>query len=116
MSFKRYYKRIEQSIDAKDFFKLFQKFAKYYIKILQADFENEDVKKLISIINGENMFETYPYLLEVLDDVENGRLTEETFIQLLNTVISFINEQRNGNFTSSINFANLSHEINQRIN
>ena len=62
------------------------------------------------------MQETYPYLLEVLDDVENGRLTDETFVQLLNTVIAFIKEQRNGNFTSTISFANLSHEINQRIN
>lgn len=61
------------------------------------------------------MQETYPYLLEVLDDVESGRLTEETLIQLLNTVIAFINEQRSGNFSSTIDFANLSHEINQRI-
>lgn len=115
MSFKRYYKRMTQNISVEEFFSHIKKFAEHYIKILRANFENEEVKNLIFTINNEKMFETYPYLLEVLDDVENNRLTEETSIQLLNTVIAFINEQRNGNFTSSINFANLSHEINQRI-
>lgn len=116
MSFKRYYKRLEPNMKVEDFFRHIEKFAKYYLKILQADFENEEVKSLVATINEGDMQETYPYLLEVLDDVENGRLTDETFVQLLNTVIAFIKEQRNGNFTSTINFANLSHEINQRIN
>lgn len=116
MSFKRYYKRLAPNMDIKDFFKHIEKFAEYYIKILQADFANEEIKSLITTINEGDMQETYPYLLEVLDDVESGRLTEETLIQLLNTVIAFINEQRSGNFSSTIDFANLSHEINQRIN
>ena len=115
MSFKRYYKRFAPNMNIEDFFKHIEKFAKYYIKILQADFANEEIKSLVSTINEGNMQETYPYLLEVLDDVESGRLTEETLIQLLNTVIAFINEQRSGNFSSTIDFANLSHEINQRI-
>lgn len=84
-------------------------------KFYKTDFTNEEIKSLVSTINEGNMQETYPYLLEVLDDVESGRLTEETLIQLLNTVIAFINEQRSGNFSSTIDFANLSHEINQRI-
>ncbi len=61
------------------------------------------------------MQETYPYLLEVLDDVESGRLTEETLIQLLNTVIAFINDQRSCNFSRKIDFATLRHENNQTI-
>lgn len=116
MSFKRYYKRLVPNMGIENFLKHIEKFARYYIKILQADFKNEEVKSLITTINEHGMQETYPYLLEVLDDIENGRLTDETFIQLLNTVISFIKEQRTGNFSSTINFANLSHEINQRIN
>ena len=116
MSFKRYYKRLKPAIGSEKFFAHIEKFAKYYIKIIQADFENEKVKKLVTTINDGDMQETYPYLLEVLDDVEDRRLTEDTFIQLLNTVIEFIKEQRSNDFVSSVNFANLSHEINQRIN
>ena len=116
MSFKRYYKRLTQNMEIEDFFKHIEKFAKYYVKILKADFSDENIQSRIAVINQGDMQETYPYLLEVLDDVENNRLTEETFVQLLDTVIAFINEQRSGNFTSDIDFANLSHEINQRIN
>ena len=61
------------------------------------------------------MYETFPYLLEVTDDYSNGRITDETFCQLLDTVILFIAEQRSGSFESAINFGNLSHEINRKM-
>lgn len=116
MSFKRYYLRLKNSnISSENIFKNIEKFANYYIKIINADFENSEIKDLITTINNNDMHETYPYLLEVLEDYTNGTITEETLIQLLKTVINFINEQRNNNFVSTINFAKLSQEINQRI-
>lgn len=114
-SFKRFYQRMNVYQQPKEIFKTIEKFAKHYIQIIQADFENFEIKKLVTTINEQNMHETYPYLLEVLDDYKAGRLTEETLIELLTTVIKFIEEQRQGHFTSTIDFANLSHEINQRL-
>lgn len=103
-------------MNIEDFFKHIEKFAKYYIKILQADFANEEIKSLVSTINEGNMQETYPYLLEVLDDVESGRLTEETLIQLLNTVIAFINEQRSGNFQAQSTLQTLATKLIKEFN
>ena len=61
------------------------------------------------------MYETFPYLLEVMDDYETGRISPKTFTDLLNNVILFIAEQRSGNIQSNINFASLSGEIAKRI-
>ncbi len=116
MSFKRYYLRMMNSGQTQiEFFEKVKEIAKNYIKISTADFENPDIKERIQIIKNNNMYETFPYLLEVTDDYMNERITGETFIQLLDTVILFVSEQQNGTINSTINFANLSHEINKRI-
>lgn len=116
MSFKHYYLRmISGGQSPEDFFKNMKNVAKNYIKISTANFENIKIKQRIQTLKDNNMYETFPYLLEVTDDYENERITEETLCQLLDTVILFVAEQKTGNFESMINFANLSHEINMRI-
>ena len=116
LSFKRYYLKLTNSnVSSKNMFENIEKFANYYLKILNADFENTEIKNLITTINTNHMHETYPYLLEVIEDYSNGNITEETLIQLLHTVINFIEEQRNKDFVSTIDFEKLSQEINQRI-
>lgn len=116
LSFKRYYLKLTNAnVSPKNIFENIDKFANYYIKIINANFENTEIKNLITTINENNMHETYPYILEVIEDYSNGNITQETIVQLLNTVINFIEEQRNNNFISTINFAKLSQEINQRI-
>lgn len=116
MSFKHYYLRMINNGQTPDeFFNSMKNVAKNYIKISTANFENLEIKQRIQTIKDNNMYETFPYLLEVTDDYENGRITEETFCQLLDTVILFVAEQKSGDFESIINFATLSHEINTRI-
>ncbi|MBR1680611.1 hypothetical protein IJ707_02350 [bacterium] len=116
MSFKRFYLRMlnaGQTID--DFFKNVKRIAEIYIKLSTANFENKEIQQRIQTIKDNNMYETFPYLLEVTDDYLNKRITEETLSQLLDTLILFVAEQKSGNFESMVNFANLSHEINRRI-
>ncbi|MBR1943071.1 hypothetical protein IJ843_04995 [bacterium] len=116
LSFKRYYLRtVNSGATPKSLFDNLKNSAKYYIKISTANFENVKIKQRIQTIKDNNMYETFPYLLEVTEDYSNGRITPETFCELLDTVILFVAEQRSGNFESMINFANLSHEINKRI-
>lgn len=116
ISFKKYYLRmLANGITIEDLFKTLKNTAKNYIKISTADFNNKNIKQRIVTIKENNMYETFPYLLEVTDDYLNDRITDETFCQLLDTVILFIAEQRSGNYESSINFATLSHEINLKI-
>lgn len=117
MSFKRYYLRmINAGKSHEEFFKYIKEIASNYIKISTANFENNEIKQRIITIKNNNMYETFPYLLEVTDDYFNGRITDETLRQLLDTVILFVAEQKSGNNDNLINFGNLSHEINRRIN
>lgn len=116
MSFKRYYLRITNAGQTPtNLFKSIKSAAGHYIKISTANFDNKEISDRIQTIKDSNMYETFPYLLEVTDDYENKRITAETFCQLLDSVILFIAEQRNGSYKSMINFANLSHEINLRM-
>ena len=116
MSFKKYYQRmINADTTIEDLFISLKNSARQYIKISTANFENKEIKQRIITIKENNMYETFPYLLEVTDDYSNGRITDETFCQLLDTVILFIAEQRSGSFESAINFGNLSHEINRKM-
>lgn len=114
-SFKKYYLRMLKNKSTKELFESLKNSAFQYIKISTANFENKEIKQRIITIKDNNMYETFPYLLEVTDDYSNGRITDETFCQLLDTVILFIAEQRSGSYESTINFGNLSHEINQRM-
>lgn len=115
-SFKNYYKKmIKSGIKPEAIFKIIETSAKYYIKISTANFENPTIKDKIMTIKENNMYETFPYLLEVMEDYESDRITTETFSEILNNLILFIAEQRSGNFESIINFAGLSQEINRRI-
>lgn len=115
-SFKKYYLRlIKTNMPVEKLFESLKLSAKQYIKISTANFENKQIKERIITIKENNMYETFPYLLEVTDDYSNGRITDETFCQLLDTVILFVAEQRSGNYTSAISFGNLSHEINRKM-
>lgn len=116
LSFKKYYlKMINAGQKPEIFFASLKNTAGYYIKISKAEFENKDIATRIETIKNSNMYETFPYLLEVTEDYENNRITAETFCQLLDNVILFIAEQRSGGFESIINFANLSREITLRM-
>lgn len=116
MSFKRFYLRmINAGQSPENLFTSIKRTAGYYIKISTAGFDDKEISNRIQTIKDSNMYETFPYLLEVTDDYENKRITAETFCQLLDNVILFIAEQRSGNYKSMINFANLSHEINLKM-
>lgn len=115
-SFKRYYlKMINSGLSLKNLFDVIKTSAEHYIKISNVDFGNAEIEKRIHTLKDNNLYETFPYILEVTDDYENKLITAETFCQLLDTVILFIAEQKSGGFKSTINFGNLSHEINCRM-
>lgn len=108
MSFKRYYiKALKSGKTPAKIFESLKNFAKYYIKISTANFENKEIKKRIQTIKDNNMYITFPYLLEITDEYMNKKMPEETYCKMLDNVILFVAEQRSGNFESIINYANL---------
>lgn len=90
------------------------KYAQYYLKIIDADFDDSTIKEQVTTLNESNGKDSYPYLMEVLDDLDNSHITQEIFLEILKMINSFISQKKEGTI-STFNFANLSKEINKKL-
>jgi hypothetical protein len=113
--FKSYFAKISKYQDTKTIIKNMCKYAQYYLKIVNAYFENEEIKNQIIILNQNNGKDAYPYLMEVLDDLENGHLNTELFLEILTMINLFITKRQEDPINSTIDFANLSKELNKML-
>lgn len=115
-NFKTYFYKISKYQDSNMILENMHKYALYYIKILRADFESEEVKEQIRILNSQDGKDTYPYLMEVLDDLENAHINESAFINILMMINLFIKSRQEITVSNvSIDFASLSKELNKMI-
>ncbi len=113
MSFKHYYlKALKSGKNSAELFEELKNSANHYIKISTANFENKEIKKRIQTIKDNNMYITFPYLLEITDEYMNKKMSEKTYCEMLDNVILFVAEQRSGNYESIINYANLQNNSN----
>lgn len=113
-SFKNFYYRLAQYQPGDVIVQNIYKYARFYLQILRSDFEDFEVQKQFIMINENGGQDAYSYLMEVLDDVENGHIQYEVFLDILNMVNAFItNRKETGDDT--ISFANLSNELNRMI-
>ena len=62
------------------------KYAKYFLMLRLEYIENENFARSISVINAYEAWDVYPFLLEVMDDWENGRIDEGALLNMLNMV------------------------------
>lgn len=113
-NFKNYYHSIEDFQSIQSIVQNLCKYARYYLKFLKADFEDEEIRNQILTINQNNGYDTYPYLMEVLDDFNNSHIEKSAFLDILLMMNSFI-ESREGNGEMNMNFASLSMELNKRL-
>jgi hypothetical protein len=66
-------------------------FAKYYNKLINPENEGDkEIKEQINYIKKLGSNVTYPFLLRVYDDFENDVIDKKTFINVLETVQSFV--------------------------
>lgn len=88
----------------------------YYLRILFAQLKDEDIKSKISTINDLHAQDAYPFLMEVFEDYEFAHINRAMLLEILDTVIGFINE-RNSKKPSQValSFAGLSSEINKML-
>ncbi len=92
------------------------KYLKYYDIIINEKSKNEKINNLLHKINKTNSKEAYPYLMEVFEDYEYARINTDLLIEILNTVILFINHQNDEKISSIVkNFNQLSDEINKML-
>lgn len=115
-NFKTYFDTIAEYQSKKSIIENIYKYSEFYLKIIQSDFEDEEIKNQIEMINQNNGQDTYPYLMEVLDDLENSHINQDIFIDILNTLNSFILDRTGENSEDmKMNFASLSIELNKML-
>jgi len=114
--FKNYFAKISAYQSPKQIMNYIKKYSDFYLKIVQADFEDSEIQEQIKMINENNGHDSYPYLMEVLDDFENHLIEREAFLNLLNTINSFIiKRNEDGQSDATISFASLSGELNKML-
>lgn len=115
-NFKNYYAQISHYLDKNTIEEHILKYSKYYIKIFNADFEHSEIKTQIETLNQNDGQDAYPYLIEVLDDLDSGNINEEIFVEILNMVNAFVLKRRENPLEEvSLDFASLSRELNKML-
>lgn len=115
-NFKYYYYTISKYKDTKAIIDDMFKYSKYYLKIINADFENMEIKEQITILNDIKAKDTYPYLMEVMDDLENSHIDNDAFLNILNMINRFINNRKENTISElEIDFSKLSKELNKML-
>lgn len=91
-------------------------YSKRYVRIAFSKAEDPEINQILTDINTLKVDVAYPFLLELYDDYEQGRLTREGFLEALKLVESYVFRRAIcGIPTNSLNktFANLGKEINK---
>ena len=114
--FKSYFNKMENFQDAKTITLNICKYAQYYLKIINADFENLEIKEEITILNNNNGNDAYPYLMEAVGDLENGHIHQDMFLDILRMINSFIISRiEDPDCPLKVDFASLSTELNKML-
>lgn len=115
-NFKSYISKISKYLTFEKVIENMCKYAGYYIKIVDSNFEDAGIKELITNINKNKGQDSYPYLMEVLDDLENEHINKEVFSDILMMINSFVkNRQENSLSDVTIDFTSLSKELNKML-
>lgn len=89
-------------------------YSKRYVRIAFSKAEDREINAILEDINTLKVDVAYPFLLELYDDYEQGKLTRPEFIEALKLVESYVFRRAVcGIPTNSLNktFANLSKEL-----
>ncbi len=92
------------------------RYSSYYKKITSGNIADEDIKEKIDKINEYGAKDAYPFLMEVFEDYDYAHINKHMLMEILNTVIGFIEERNSANPSKmALSFAGLSNEINKMM-
>lgn len=116
INFVEFYRTAEKFQKKDLIIKNLMRYSVYYLKILFAKLTDDEIRLRIKKINAYDATDSYPFLMEVFEDYENANINRTMFLEILDTVINFI-EARNSAKPSQValSFAGLSTEINKML-
>ena len=89
------------------------RYAKYYLILRLEYIDDIDIAKCISIINSYEVWEVYPFMLELTDDYENGRIDKSSLLEMLHMVEDLAYRKLQGD--ESIDLRALGIDINKML-
>lgn len=114
--FKNYYYKMSKYQDTQTILNEIFKYSKYYLRIINAEFDSEEIREQITKLNENGGKDTYPYLMSVLDDLENSHINTGAFLNILKMVNLFIKSREENSISGvDIDFSNLSKELNRML-
>ena len=112
-SFVDYFETMMQYISEDTIMKNLKRSAMLYFNILNVNVKNDDIRKAFINIKRHAGEDTFPYILTVYEDFYTGNISENTFIEILNTIDEYlINRQNSG---KNIDFNELVQYLNALI-
>ena len=92
------------------------RYSVYFLKLEFSNISDPQIREKIEEINTFGAKDAYPFLMEVLEDYDYAHINKNMLLDILNTVIGFI-EDRNSleSLQKSVSFAGLSSEINKMM-
>ena len=110
-----YYKNMMELQSENEFLEQFARYAKYYLMLTYECVKDDNLKHWISIINKYDGKIAYPFLMEVLDDFEHGRIEIK---DLNDMALMVVNLLKNSNRTDSMlryEFSQLGMRVNEML-
>ncbi len=116
VNFVEFYQKASKFQDKSLIIKNIFRYSVYYLKVMFARLKDDDIRVKIKKINAYNAVDAYPFLMEVFEDYEFAHINRAMLLEILDTVIGFI-EERNSKKPSQValSFAGLSSEINKML-
>ena len=93
----------------------FARYAKYFLMLHFEYIKNEDFKHWISIINSYNGNVAYPFLMELLDDFEHGRIGQTELNQMALLVVNLLRNTNLEGVELRKEFATLGYNVNKML-
>ena len=88
--FINYYNTMIQYIPKDEFIDKIKHIAELYSDIININFDNENIKRLMIKIKMHNGDDTYAYLLNIYEDYSANLISETTFLEILSTIDEYL--------------------------
>lgn len=82
--------RAKSSINMREIVSDISRYAKHYVKLAFLREEDADIRTVLREINALKVDVAYPFLLQVMDDYSQSRITRDELLTILRTIESYV--------------------------
>lgn len=110
-----YYKNMMTLQSESEFLEQFARYAKYYLMLNFEYVKDENLKHWVSIINKYEGKIAYPFLMEVLDDFEHGRIEMKDLNDMALMVVNLLKNSNREDSMIRYEFSQLGMRVNEML-